>query len=145
MKNLAKPNKDESDAVDARQELDLKMGVAFTRFQTKYFQDKFSGFDSRCVSYGPCQTPTLGFCVKRHLEIIRFVPESFWRLKLNLPSGVDMSATKKQKERKDDDDDDDDDGDEIASVRNIRVEMASRTRFRRTERDIFRSVVFGIS
>ena len=45
MKNLAKPNKDESDAVDARQELDLKMGVAFTRFQTKYFQDKFSGFD----------------------------------------------------------------------------------------------------
>ena len=52
MKNLAKPNKDESDAVDARQELDLKMGVAFTRFQTKYFQDKFSGFDSRCVSYG---------------------------------------------------------------------------------------------
>ena len=115
MKNLAKPNKDESDAVDARQELDLKMGVAFTRFQTKYFQDKFSGFDSRCVSYGPCQTPTLGFCVKRHLEIIRFVPESFWRLKLNLPSGVDMSATKKQKERKDDDDDDDDDGDEIGA------------------------------
>jgi DNA topoisomerase-3 len=88
MKNLAKPNKDESDAVDARQELDLKMGVAFTRFQTKYFQDKFSGFDSRCVSYGPCQTPTLGFCVKRHLEIIRFVPESFWRLKLNLPQSA---------------------------------------------------------
>ena len=52
MKNLTKPNKNESDAVDARQELDLKMGVAFTRFQTKYFQDKFSGFDSRCVSYG---------------------------------------------------------------------------------------------
>ena len=54
--------------------------------------------------------------MKRHLEIIRFVPESFWRLKLNLPSGVDMSATKKQKERKDDDDDDDDDGDEIGRL-----------------------------
>jgi DNA topoisomerase-3 len=35
---LGSPNKHESDAVECRQELDLKVGVAFTRFQTKYVE-----------------------------------------------------------------------------------------------------------
>ena len=58
MRSLGKPNRDEALAVDARQELDLKIGVAFTRFQTNHFRDKFAAFDSSVVSYGPCQTPT---------------------------------------------------------------------------------------
>ena len=80
MNNLIKPDKDQSDAVEARQELDLKVGIAFSRYQTKYFQGKYGNLDSSVVSYGPCQTPTLGFTVRRHDEIQNFKPETFYRI-----------------------------------------------------------------
>jgi DNA topoisomerase-3 len=79
-----RPNKHMSDAVDARQEIDLRLGAAFTRFQTMRLQGKFDALKDNVISYGPCQFPTLGFVVERHLKIQNFVPEDFWTISCDL-------------------------------------------------------------
>lgn len=84
MQNLISPDKSAALAVDVRQELDLKIGCAFTRFQTRFFQGKYGNLDSSCVSFGPCQTPTLALCVKRHDDIMTFKPQPFWTLAVQL-------------------------------------------------------------
>jgi DNA topoisomerase-3 len=68
LERLVEPNKNESDACDARSEIDLRIGAAFTRFQTLRLQQMYSSLNSDVVSYGGCQFPTLGFVVDRYRQ-----------------------------------------------------------------------------
>ncbi|XP_051141098.1 DNA topoisomerase 3-alpha isoform X2 [Andrographis paniculata] len=83
--HLVRPNQLFADAVDVRQEIDLRIGASFTRFQTMLLRDAFLlDFitDDRNVilSYGPCQFPTLGFVVERFWEVQSHEPEEFWTI-----------------------------------------------------------------
>ena len=82
-KNISElPNASESLSVDARQMIDLKIGVAFTRFLTSFVFPLIKNIGDpnlKLLSYGPCQTPTLYFCVKRHYEIEKFQIKEYYR------------------------------------------------------------------
>ncbi|XP_026987033.1 DNA topoisomerase 3-alpha isoform X3 [Sagmatias obliquidens] len=81
--NLMEPDRRVSDAVDVRQELDLRIGAAFTRFQTLRLQKIFPEvLAEQLISYGSCQFPTLGFVVERFKAIQAFVPETFHRIRV---------------------------------------------------------------
>ncbi|KAI9179876.1 DNA topoisomerase [Blastocladiella emersonii ATCC 22665] len=67
-------------AVDARSELDLRIGAALTRFLTLRFQNRFADLQEQILSYGSCQFPTLGFVVDAYRRLQRFVPEPFWKI-----------------------------------------------------------------
>lgn len=85
VQRLVRPNQFFADAVDARQEIDLRIGASFTRFQTMLLRDAFLlpfSDDERklILSYGPCQFPTLGFVVERYWEIQAHEPEEYWTI-----------------------------------------------------------------
>ena len=78
--NLMEPNRRLADSIEARQEIDLRIGASFTRFQTLTLRPRFSSLSSNLISYGPCQIPTLGFVVERYKKVKNFVPETFWSI-----------------------------------------------------------------
>uniref|UniRef100_H2Z239 DNA topoisomerase n=1 Tax=Ciona savignyi TaxID=51511 RepID=H2Z239_CIOSA len=81
--NLQQPDQRVSDAVDVRQELDLRIGAAFTRFQTLRLQKVFPNtLADKLISYGSCQFPTLGFVVERYKAREQFQPEDFWKIEV---------------------------------------------------------------
>lgn len=57
-----------SAAVSVRRELDLKIGASFTRYFTNLIKRNFTKYPKK-ISYGPCQTPTLCFCVQSGREV----------------------------------------------------------------------------
>jgi DNA topoisomerase-3 len=86
---LGQPDAAAAAAVALRQEIDLRLGAAFTRFQTTALQDafdfgEFNREDGKgpLISYGPCQFPTLGFIVQRAWEAAAHTAEAFWRIAL---------------------------------------------------------------
>ncbi|XP_068606461.1 DNA topoisomerase 3-alpha [Brachionichthys hirsutus] len=80
---LTEPDSNISDAVDVRQELDLRIGASFTRFQTLRLQKIFpQALANQLISYGSCQFPTLGFVVERFKAIQSFIPETFYKIKV---------------------------------------------------------------
>ncbi|EIM22038.1 prokaryotic type I DNA topoisomerase [Wallemia mellicola CBS 633.66] len=62
-------------AVEARIELDLRIGAAFTRLMTMNLSKQIAELD---VHTGPCQFPTLGFVVDQYQRIKDFISEAFW-------------------------------------------------------------------
>ena len=93
-------------AVQLRSELDLRVGAAFTRFQTTRLQRQFeysnvnntsnnhngNSNSTGVLSYGPCQFPTLGFVVERWARIRTFVPQDFWTIELSLICPEDTTS-----------------------------------------------------
>lgn len=86
MRTLTPPNPHLRDAVLARQEIDLRIGAAFTRFQSMRLQKRFSGFEpfNAVLSYGPCQFPTLGFVCEREIKRRKFVAQPFWTVEMEI-------------------------------------------------------------
>ncbi|ELP93021.1 DNA topoisomerase 3-alpha, putative [Entamoeba invadens IP1] len=81
-RTLTPPDKNLSDAVDIRQELDLRTGAAFTRFQTTLLKRQVPVLkDLKVISYGACQFPTLGFVIDRYYQIKSFTKEKFYKIK----------------------------------------------------------------
>ena len=101
--SLEEPDPDLSRAVDARQELDLRIGVAMTRLLTwrcVHVARRFSP-STRMISYGPCQTPALSFCVDRLHSIERFDATKYWKINVSakLADGKSHPLTWKVKDQ----------------------------------------------
>lgn len=56
MRNPLQIDHNQANAVDARQEVDLRIGASFTRFQTLNFQNRYAGLDG-VLSYGNVTLP----------------------------------------------------------------------------------------
>lgn len=79
---LKAPNKNLADKCFARSIIDLTVGASFTRLLTlKVRELKPSALPrGHVISYGPCQSPTLYFVVKRALERESFQSQRFYKV-----------------------------------------------------------------
>lgn len=70
-------------AVQARIEIDLRIGASLTRFQTMTLRNRVQELkEQSLISYGSCQFPTLGFVVDQYKRLENFQSEPFWSITL---------------------------------------------------------------
>lgn len=93
IQNLSRLDMRQVSAAELRGELDLRGGAAFTRLQTLLLRVRQAELKDKIISYGSCQFPTLGFIVEQYLRIIRFVPEEFWSIKLEITKDTKTKFT----------------------------------------------------
>ncbi|MGQ4892066.1 MAG: DNA topoisomerase [Candidatus Njordarchaeia archaeon] len=74
--NLRELNYNLAYASEVRQEVDLRMGIAFTRLATISIQQELGRIDFPMISIGPCQTPTLGLVVERYIKHLKSAEEA---------------------------------------------------------------------
>jgi len=88
-RNLREPNKRLADKCFARSIIDLTVGASFTRLLTlKVREVEPSALPKgHFISYGPCQSPTLYFVVKRAIERESFQSQRFYRVVAKLKVG----------------------------------------------------------
>ncbi|KEP67584.1 UNVERIFIED_CONTAM: DNA topoisomerase family protein [Hammondia hammondi] len=91
-RTLQAPDRNQSDAVDTRSEIDLRIGASFTRFLTMRYRSRVK-LPSPTISYGPCQSPTLGFVVSRFVEVQNFVREAYWTIRVTISKPDDEKGT----------------------------------------------------
>ncbi|KAL7746839.1 DNA topoisomerase [Sorochytrium milnesiophthora] len=87
MQELGELDMRQSEAVETRSELDLRIGASFTRFITLRYTPQYVDLHDKLISYGSCQFPTLGFVVDQFLRVESFVPEEFWRIRVDVQRG----------------------------------------------------------
>jgi DNA topoisomerase-1 len=88
-RNLREPNKRLADKCFARSIIDLTVGASFTRLLTLKVREVESSAlpKGHFISYGPCQSPTLYFVVKRAIEREGFQSQKFYRVVAKLKVG----------------------------------------------------------
>ncbi|MDH5816527.1 MAG: DNA topoisomerase [Candidatus Nezhaarchaeota archaeon] len=87
--NLRSPNKNLAEKSFARSIIDLVVGASFTRLLTLKVREvnPLALPKGRFISYGPCQSPTLYFVVKRALERESFESQKFYKIVAKLKIG----------------------------------------------------------
>ena len=81
------PNCKLSMSVYARSIIDYKVGISFSKLFTYEILDYIEEDDisnNKVLSYGPCQTPTLWFCVQRKKEIGNFIPSKYYKIYIEI-------------------------------------------------------------
>ncbi|PVV04802.1 hypothetical protein BB560_000677 [Smittium megazygosporum] len=97
MNNPVELNFRQVEAVETRMELDFRIGVVLTRFQTLLLQRRFQAFQKKVISYGSCQFPTLGFVVDRYKKVKDFVPEGYHSIAMEHTASESEKASFKWK------------------------------------------------